>query len=238
MVIEDIKYQLNQFSNFENVRLIFDVAGKRGFIYSSEGKIVNASFGEKNDLDAFRELKEIDGKISIEVSIGKYPPKVTLNKKTLDEIIALLEDGANIYFNENKQSNEGPYYNAPENYAETNFIVDIAAAIKKGEKLSKVPGIENVVVIKSNDELIYSNDMDNADSESAYALFLLNHVKELGNDFNFGDIKSAIYEAEPNESKRIVINYNDIIYGLKVSSAGQSLKIYKEAAKLLKRKLP
>jgi hypothetical protein len=39
MVLEDIKYQLDQFYSFDNIKLSFEVLNKEGFIYFSNGKI-------------------------------------------------------------------------------------------------------------------------------------------------------------------------------------------------------
>ena len=89
MIIEDIKYQVEQFSNFDNVRLVFSTPDKDGIVYCKEGKIAHAIFGAKKDLDAFKELNETEGSVAIEVNIGEPPPVVSLDK-TFNEIMQLI----------------------------------------------------------------------------------------------------------------------------------------------------
>jgi hypothetical protein len=226
MILEDIKYQLDQFSSFDNVRLMFEVAGKKGVIYFSGKKIINASFDGKNDIDAFIELEDIKDQGIFQVSIGEVPPEETLNE-TLGEIIAKIT-GEEEKGSDETQDNS---FNAVESYSSMDIGVNNEVVAAIGDKLSKISGVEGVVAIKLTGEPIYYKNINDADFESADSLFLFTQSKELGNIFNFNNLKSTICEA--NNYKKIIVSSDNVIYSLKIAPDVQLLKMQSEVVKLL-----
>ncbi len=234
MVLEDIRYQLDQFSIFDDVRLSIEINNKKGVIYYNAGVIIGASFDDKKNIDVFRELQDLEGQISINVSIGEPMPddidEDKIDNKSLDEILEIINnpeavssDDDNDYdLNKNLQDDLSSF-----NYEVSNE--DINAI---GENLSQITGVEGVVVLKSSGEVIYSKDIKDPDFESADTLFLFNQSKELGGIFSFQDLNSVICEAN-NNYRKIIINNKNIIYSLIVSSSVQALKTQTEAVKLL-----
>lgn len=234
MVLEDIRYQLDQFFIFDDVRLSIEINNKKGVIYYNAGVIIGASFDDKKNIDVFRELKDLEGQISINVSIGEPMPddidEDKIDNKSLDEILEIINnpeaassDDDNDYdLNKNLQDDLSSF-----NYEVSNE--DINAI---GENLSQITGVEGVVVLKSSGEVIYSKDIEDPDFESADTLFLFNQSKELGSIFSFQDLNSVICEAN-NNYRKIIINNKNIIYSLIVSSSVQALKTQTEAVKLL-----
>lgn len=225
MIIEDIKYQLDQFVSFDNVRLIFEVGGRGGVIFFNGKKITNASFNGKNDIDAFIELKDIKDVGVFQVSIGEMPSEETLNK-TFEEIIAKITGKEE----ENSNKTEDNF-NIAESYSSRDIEVSDKVVAAIGDSLSKISGVEGVIAVKQTGEPIYSKSVDDAYFESADSLFLFTQSKEIGNIFNFNDLKSTICEA--NGYKKIIINNKNIIYSLKIAPNVQPLKAQIEAVKLL-----
>ncbi len=228
MVLEDIKYQLDQFYSFENIKLSFEVLNRQGAIYFSGGKILHAFLGTKQDIDVFKELNGLDAPINIQVSIGESAPEITLDKY-LDEILEEI----------NKKSNDTDKNQKPDDakssdseIIKNNAEYTPALVVKIAENLSIIPGVESILAVKEDGEVLYSKGIDDADFESADALFLFNQSKELGDILNFNKLKSAICEA--NNYKKIIINNKNVLYSLKVSSEVPALKTQMEAIKLLK----
>lgn len=225
MVLEDIKYQLDQFYSFDNIKLSFEVLNKQGFIYFSNGKILNAVLGSKRDIDVFKELKNIDSHINIQVSIGEPAPAATLNQY-FDEILEII--------NENVKETEADFNPTQDDskIIKTSEESNPAVILRISESLSVIPGVESIIVIKQDGEIVYSKGIDDAEFESADAMFLYNQSKELGDILNFKSLKSAVCEA--NNYKKIIINNKNILYSMKISSGVPALKTQIEAAKLLK----
>ncbi len=229
MIIEDIKYQVEQFSNFDNVRLVFSTSDENGIIYCKEGKIAHAVFGAKKDLDAFKELNETEGSVSIEVNIGEPPPVVSLDK-TFNEIMKLIGAAEAEEPEDYVQSFPSTDYDAgrDENISQ----VDTKAITSIGENLANIPGVEGVLVVNSSGgKVIYSKGIEDIGFDSADTIFLYEHGKNLGNIIDFKNLKSLLCEA--HDYKKIIMNDNNIIYSLKISSAVQPLKTQMEAVKLL-----
>jgi hypothetical protein len=225
MVLEDIKYQLDQFYSFDNIKLSFEVLNKEGFIYFSNGKILNAVLGSKRDIDVFKELKGIDSNINISVSIGEPAPETTLDKY-FDEILEIInenvkEDKADI--NPGRKDSE---------IIEAGEELNPAVVVRISESLSVIPGVESIIAVKDDGEILYSKGVDDAEFESADAMFLYNQSKELGDILNFKTLKSTVCES--SNYKKIIINNKNILYSMKISSGVQVLKTQMEAAKLLK----
>ncbi|MHB1545414.1 MAG: hypothetical protein ACYCSB_04270 [bacterium] len=225
MVLEDIKYQLEQFYSFDNIKLSFEVLNKQGLIYFSNGKILSAVLGSKRDIDVFKELKDIDSHINIQVSIGETAPENTINKY-FDEILEII--------NENVKEAKA---DLSQGYEDSEIIKageesNPAIVVRISESLSVIPGVESIIAVKENGEILYSKGVDDDEFESADAMFLYNQSKELGDILNFNSLRSAICEA--NNYKKIIINNKNILYSMKVSSEAPALKTQMEAAKLLK----
>ncbi|RZV40291.1 MAG: hypothetical protein EVJ48_02000 [Candidatus Acidulodesulfobacterium acidiphilum] len=228
MVLEDIKYQLDQFYSFENIKLSFEILDKQGVIYFSGGKILHAFLGTKQDIDVFKELNGLDAPINIQVSIGESSPEITLDKY-LDEIIQIInEDGKGSDSNQKPNNAKSSDTEIVKNYTESSP----ALVVKIAETLSVINGVESILAVKEDGEVLYSKGIDDTDFESADALFLFNQSKELGDILNFNKLKSAICEA--NNYKKIIINNKNVLYSLKVSSEVPALKTQMEAIKLLK----
>ena len=227
MILEDIKYQLDQFYSFDNIRLSFEIADKSGLIYYNEGKITKAVFDLKEDIDAFRELKDLEGEINIQVSIGEAAPEKTLNK-SFDEIIEIINE-------EGKKKGEKPLIIESEDIDISNLSkageTNPALVVKIGESLAKISGVEGILAVKPEGEVLYSKDVEDPDFESADSIFLYNQSKELGEILNFKNLKSAVCEA--GNYKKIIINNKNILYSIKVSPTVQPLKTQIEAVKLL-----
>ena len=225
MVLEDIKYQLDQFYSFDNIKLSFEVLNKQGFIYFSNGKILNAVLGSKRDIDVFKELKNIDAHINIQVSIGEPASEITLNQY-FDEILEIIDENVKkTQADLNSRQEDSEIIKADE---ESNPAV----VVRISESLSVIPGIESIIAVKENGEILYSKGIDDAEFESADAMFLYNQSKELGDILNFKSLKSTVCEA--NNYKKIIINNKNILYSMKISSEAQALKTQMEVAKLLK----
>ena len=225
MVLEDIKYQLDQFYSFDNIKLSFEVLNKQGFIYFSNGKILNAVLGSKRDIDVFKELKNIDAHINIQVSIGEPASEITLNQY-FDEILEIIDENV-------KETKTG--LNSGQEYSEiikAGEESNPAIVVRISESLSIIPGVESIIAVKEDGEVLYSKGVDDAEFESADAMFLYNQSKELGDILNFKSLKSAV--CEDNNYKKIIINNKNILYSMKISSEAQALKTQMEVAKLLK----
>jgi hypothetical protein len=225
MVLEDIKYQLDQFYSFDNIKLSFEVLNKQGFIYFSNGKILNAVLGSKYDIDVFKELNGIDSHINIQVSIGEPAPENTLNQY-FDEILETIngnvqetKDGLNSGRKNSEIIKAGEESNP-------------AIVVRISESLSVIPGVESIIAVSGDGEILYSKGVDDDEFESADAMFLYNQSKEFGDILNFNSLKSAVCEA--NNYKKIIINNKNILYSMKISSGAPALKTQMEAAKLLK----
>ena len=225
MVLEDIKYQLDQFYSFDNIKLSFEVLNKQGFIYFSNGKILNAVLGSKRDIEVFKELKSIDANINIQVSIGDPAPEITLNQY-FDEILEIIDGNV-----KETQADLNSRQETPE-IIKTDEESNPAVVVRISESLSVIPGIESIIAVKENGEILYSKGIDDAEFESADAMFLYNQSKELGDILNFKSLKSTVCEA--NNYKKIIINNKNILYSMKISSEVQALKTQMEVAKLLK----
>jgi hypothetical protein len=225
MVLEDIKYQLDQFYSFDNIKLSFEVLNKQGFIYFSNGKILNAVLGSKRDIDVFKELKNIDAHINIQVSIGEPASEITLNQY-FDEILEIIDENVKkTQADLNSRQEDSEIIKADE---ESNPAV----VVRISESLSVIPGVESIIAVKENGEILYSKGVDDAEFESADAMFLYNQSKELGDILNFKSLKSTVCEA--NNYKKIIINNKNILYSMKISSEVPALKTQMEVAKLLK----
>ena len=225
MVLEDIKYQLDQFYSFDNIKLSFEVLNKQGFIYFSNGKILNAVLGSKRDIDVFKELKNIDAHINIQVSIGEPASEITLNQY-FDEILEIIDENVKkTQADLNSRQEDSEIIKADE---ESNPAV----VVRISESLSVIPGVESIIAVKEDGEVLYSKGVDDAEFESADAMFLYNQSKELGDILNFKSLKSAVCEA--NNYKKIIINNKNILYSMKISSEVPALKTQMEVAKLLK----
>lgn len=225
MILEDIKYQLDQFYSFDNIRLSFEIADKSGLIYYNEGKITKAVFDLKEDIDAFRELKDLEGQINIQVSIGEPAPENTLDK-SFDEIIELIsEAGIN--------QEEEPLIVESQDVSDLSAAAEINPALvaKISEGLAKISGVEGILAVRLGGEVLYSKDVEDPDFESADSIFLYNQSKELGDILNFKNLKSTVCEA--GNYKKIIINNKNILYSIKVSPTVQPLKTQIEAVKLL-----
>ncbi len=225
MVLEDIKYQLDQFYSFDNIKLSFEVLNKQGFIYFSNGKILNAVLGSKRDIDVFKELKNIDAHINIQVSIGEPASEITLNQY-FDEILEIID--------ENVKETQADLNSRQEDseIIKTDEESNPAVVVRISESLSVIPGVESIIAVKEDGEILYSKGVDDAEFESADAMFLYNQSKELGDILNFKSLKSTVCEA--NNYKKIIINNKNILYSMKISSEAQALKTQMEVAKLLK----
>ncbi|MCL4321298.1 MAG: hypothetical protein M1478_01950 [Deltaproteobacteria bacterium] len=225
MILEDIKYQLDQFYSFDNIKLSFEIADKAGLIYYNEGKITKAVFDLKEDLDAFRELRDLDGQINIQVSIGEPAPENTFNK-SFDEIIELISE-AGIY------QEEEPLITESRDVSDLSASAEINSAlvVKISEGLANISGVEGILAVRPNGEVLYSKDVEDPDFESADSIFLYNQSKELGDILNFKNLKSTVCEA--GNYKKIIINNKNILYSIKVSPTVQPLKTQIEAVKLL-----
>ena len=225
MILEDIKYQLDQFYSFDNIRLSFEIADKSGLIYYNEGKITKAVFDNKKDIDAFRELKDLEGQINIQVSIGEPAPENTLDK-SFDEIIEFIsEAGIN--------QEEEPLIVESQDVSDLSAAAEINPAVvaKISEGLAKISGVEGILAVRPDGEVLYSKDVEDPDFESADSIFLYNQSKELGDILNFKNLKSTVCEA--GNYKKIIINNKNILYSIKVSPTVQPLKTQIEAVKLL-----
>lgn len=225
MVIEDIRYQLSQFISFDNVKLSFEIKDRKGEIFFSNGLITKAIFDSKQDMDAFAELKDLDGQINIQVGIGEPAPEDTLNK-SIDEIIHEISLKAETKFNTESVSSavsDSLSANANQN--------SLALVDKIGESLATIVGVEGVLAMKPNGEVLFAKGVDDTDFESADSIFLYNQSREFGDMFSFSNLKSTICEA--NNYKKIIIDNKGILYSMKLSSSVQSLKTQTEAVKLL-----
>ncbi|MHB1697437.1 MAG: hypothetical protein ACYCSQ_04970 [bacterium] len=225
MVLEDIKYQLDQFYSFDNIKLSFEVLDKQGFIYFSNGKILNAVLGSKRDIDVFMELRDIDSHINIQVSIGEPAPDTTLNE-SFDGILEIINEDVK------KPSEDLNLGQENINIINLGGETNPAVIINISESLSIMPGVESILTVKQDGEILYSKGVEDAEFESADAMFLCSQSKELGDILNFKSLKSTICEA--NNYKKIIINNKDILYIMKISSEVPALKAQMEAAKLLK----
>lgn len=225
MVLEDIKYQLDQFYSFDNIKLSFEVLNKQGFIYFSNGKILNAVLGSERDIDVFKKLSGIDSNINISVSIGEPAPETTLDKY-FDEILEIINGSA-----KEAKTDTNPGWKDSE-IIEAGEESNPAVVVRISESLSVIPGVESIIAVKDDGEILYSKGVEDADFESADAMFLYNQSKELGDILNFKSLKSTICEA--NNYKKIIINNKNILYSMKISSGVPALKTQMEAAKLLK----
>ncbi len=234
MILEDIRYQLDQFSSFDDVRLSIKINNKTGIIYYNEGMIVGAIFDDKKNIDVFKELKDLEGQAEIGVSIGEPMPNSFEEdkiNKSLDEIIEIINQPETAESISDEEEDDNPHINLTEN---TTFNSEISneAVAAIGDNLSQIAGVEGVLVLKASGETIYSKNVDDTDFESADTLFLFNQSKELGDMFNFKHLKSIICEAN-NNYRKIIINNKNIMYSLIVSSSVQALKTQTEAIKLL-----
>ncbi len=228
MVLEDIKYQLNQFYSFDNIKLSFEVLNKQGAIYFSAGKILYAVLGSKHDIDAFKELKDLNTAVNIQVSIGESAPEITLNKY-FDEIIEIISENQKKPDNmqDTENINSGDF-----EILQTEVETSPALVARISESLSVIPGVESILAAKEDGEVLYSKGVDDVEFESADAIFLFNQSRELGDILNFNTLKSAICEA--NNYKKIIINNKNVLYSMKVSSKVPALKTQMEAVKLFK----
>lgn len=227
MVLEDIKYQLDQFHSFDNIKLSFDIAGKEGILYYNDGKITNASFDQKQGTDVFRELKDLEGEVNIQVSIGEPAPEISLDKSFSDIIEIINENVTGKKEEEILTEGNGEKITDLGATAE----MDPSVVIKIGKGLANIPGVEGILVVRTNGEVLYTKDIEDSDFESADSVFLYNQSKELGEILNFKNLKSALCEA--GEYKKIIINDKNVLYSIKVSSTVQPLKTQMEAVKLL-----
>ncbi|MDA8272651.1 MAG: hypothetical protein M0Z72_02795 [Deltaproteobacteria bacterium] len=227
MILEDIKYQLDQFYSFDNIRLSFEIADKSGLIYYNEGKITKAVFDHKKDIDAFRELKDLEGQINIQVSIGEPAPENTLDK-SFNEIIELINE-AGI----DQEEEPEPLIVESQDVSDLSVAVEINPALvaKISEGLAKISGVEGILAVRPDGEVLYSKDVEDPDFESADSIFLYNQSKELGDVLNFKNLESTVCEA--GNYKKIIINNKNILYSIKVSPTVQPLKTQIEAVKLL-----
>lgn len=227
MILEDIKYQLDQFYSFDNIRLSFEISNTNGLIYYNDGKITKALFDRKEDIDVFRELKDLEGEINIQVSIGEQAPENTLNK-SFDEIIEIINE-------EGKKKGEEPLIIESQDIdisdLSTAGEINLSLVVKIGEGLAKISGVESILAVKLGGEVLYSKDVEDPDFESADSIFLYSQSKELGEILNFKSLKSAVCEA--GNYKKIIINNKNILYSIKVSPTVQPLKTQIEAVKLL-----
>ncbi len=226
MILEDIKYQLEQFYSFDNIKLSFEALNQQGFIFFSNGKILSAVWGQKRDIEVFRALKDLDLNINIHVSIGEPPPEATLGKY-FDEILETVNESSKDSDPEKDidRKNNSRMIDATEK-ASPGLVVRIS------ESLAVIPGVESILAVKDDGEVVFSKGVDDAEFESADAMFLYNQSKELGDILNFNSLKSAICEA--NNYKKIIINNKNILYSMKISSEAPALKTQMEAAKLIK----
>jgi hypothetical protein len=232
MILEDIRYQLDQFSSFDDVRLSIKINNKTGIIYYNAGMIVGAIFDDKKNIDVFKELKELEGQAEIGVSIGEpMPNSFDEDKidKSLDEILEIINKPETVESISDDDDNSD--INLTDDTIFNSEITNEAVAAI-GENLSLITGVEGVLVLKASGEVIYSKSVDDPDFESADTLFLFNQSKELGDMFNFKNLKSIICEAN-NNYRKIIINNKNITYSLIVSSSVQALKTQTEAVKLL-----
>ena len=232
MILEDIRYQLDQFSSFDDVRLSVKINNKTGIIYYNAGMIVGAIFDDKKNIDVFKELKELEGQAEIGVSIGEpMPNSFDEDKidKSLDEILEIINKPETVESISDDDDNSD--INLTDDTIFNSEITNEAVAAI-GENLSLITGVEGVLVLKASGEVIYSKSVDDPDFESADTLFLFNQSKELGDMFNFKNLKSIICEAN-NNYRKIIINNKNITYSLIVSSSVQALKTQTEAVKLL-----
>jgi hypothetical protein len=232
MILEDIRYQLEQFSSFDDVRLSIKINNKTGIIYFNAGMIVGAIFDDKKNVDVFRELKDLEGQAEIGVSIGEPAPnsfdEYKINK-SLDEILEIVNKSETV--ESESDNDDNPHISITEDPNSNNEVSEeVVTAI--GENLSRITGVEGVLVLKASGEVIYSKNVDDPDFESADTLFLFNQSKELGDMFNFKNLKSLICEAN-NNYRKIIINNKNITYSLIVSPSVQTLKTQTEAVKLL-----
>jgi hypothetical protein len=225
MVLEDIKYQLDQFYSFDNIKLSFEVLNKQGFIYFSNGKILNAVLGSERDIDVFKKLSGIDSNINISVSIGEPAPETTLDKY-FDEILEIINGNV-----KEAKNDINPGWKDSE-IIEAGKESNPAVVVRISESLSVIPGVESIIAVKDDGEILYSKGVDDDEFESADAMFLNNQSKELGDILNFKTLKSTICEA--NNYKKIIINNKNILYSMKISPGVPALKTQMEAAKLLK----
>ena len=232
MILEDIRYQMDQFSSFDDVRLSIKINNKTGIIYYNAGMIVGAIFDDKKNIDVFKELKELEGQAEIGVSIGEpMPNSFDEDKidKSLDEILEIINKPETVESISDDDDNSD--INLTDDTIFNSEITNEAVAAI-GENLSLITGVEGVLVLKASGEVIYSKSVDDPDFESADTLFLFNQSKELGDMFNFKNLKSIICEAN-NNYRKIIINNKNITYSLIVSSSVQALKTQTEAVKLL-----
>jgi hypothetical protein len=225
MVLEDIKYQLDQFYGFDNIKLSFEVLNKQGYIYCTGGKILNAVWDQKRDIDVFKELSGVEAPINIQVGIGESAPEITLNRY-FEEIIEII-NGRHVETETDLNIN-----NTNSEIVKKAGDFSPALVAKISESLSVIPGVESIIAIKENGEILYCKGVDDVDFESADAVFFYNQAKELGDILNFNSLKSVICEA--NNYKKIIINSKNILYGMKVSREAPALKTQMEAVKLLK----
>ncbi len=228
MILEDIKYQLDQFHSFDNIKLSFDISGKEGVLYYNDGKITNATFDLKQGADVFRELKDVTkGDVNIQVSIGEPAPEINLNK-SFNDIIEIISE------NVTEKEEEEPLSKDNKDDIvdlDTAIETDPSLVVKIGEGLANIPGVEGILAVRINGDVLYSKDVEDSDFESADSVFLYNQSKELGEILNFKNLKSALCEA--GDYKKIIINNKDVLYSIKVSSTVQPLKTQMEAVKLL-----
>lgn len=225
MVLEDIKYQLDQFYSFDNIKLSFEVLGKQGFIYFSNGKILNAVLDSKRDIDVFAELKDVDSRINIQVSIGEPAPAITLNE-SFDKILEIIYGDVKIPTEDLNLGQENIDIINSDGEANPAVIINVS------ESLSKMHGVKSILTVKQDGEILYSKGVEDGEFESADAMFLYNRSKELGDLLNFKSLKSTICEA--NNYKKIIINNKNILYIMEISSDIPALKTQTEAVKLLK----
>ncbi len=234
MILEDIRYQLDQFSSFDDVRLSVKINNKTGIIYYNAGMIVGAIFDDKKNIDVFKELKDLEGQAEIGVSIGEPMPNSFDEEdkinKSLDEIIEIINQPERAESISDDDDNNSHATLTDDAIFNSEISNEAVAAI--GENLSQIAGVEGVLVLKASGEVLYSKSVDDPDFESADTLFLFNQSKELGDMFNFKNLKSIICEAN-NNYRKIIINNKNITYSLIVSSSVQALKTQTEAVKLL-----
>lgn len=228
MILEDVKYQIDQFHSFDNIKLQFNISGEEGLIYYNDGKITRAVFEGKEDLDVFRALKNLEGQTNIQVSIGEPAPEKTLNR-SFDEIIEIMDAGAasNKAEHETKSKSDNIYS------LNASAAIGQEAVIEIGRGIANIQGVEGILAINADGEVLYSKDVEDPDFESADSMFLYNQSRELGDILDFKNLKSTICEA--GAYRKIIINNKDILYSIKVSSAVQPLKTQMEAVKLLEK---
>ncbi|WP_291490627.1 glycosyltransferase family 1 protein [Desulfurella sp.] len=229
--------KLFMFNNCNDSELNFLYNNTKALIFASQREgfglpLVEAMQYKKpiiaSDIEVFKELKDLNVPISIQISIGEPAPEITLDKY-LDEIIAIINDSGydsakNQKYDNAKSSDTEILKNETESSP--------ALVVKIAETLSVLPGVESILAVKDDGEVLYSKGIEDTDFESADALFLFNQSKELGDILNFNKLKSAICEA--NNYKKIIINNKNILYILKISSDVPALKTQMEAIKLLK----